>query len=48
MTTQEYYGHHLSQGNGDPFDNNGKDMYGVCNNFRGWIQYRYLIENEIK
>ena len=46
MTTQEYYGHHLSQGNGNPFDNNGKDMYGVCNNFKGWIQYRYLVENE--
>lgn len=21
-------------------------MYGWCNNFRGWIQYRYLIEND--
>jgi len=21
------------------------DIYGWCNNFRGWIQYRYLIEN---
>ena len=20
-------------------------QYGWCNNFRGWIQYRYLIEN---
>ena len=21
------------------------DIYGWCNNFRGWVQYRYLIEN---
>lgn len=23
-----------------------KDNYGWCNNFKGFIQYRYLIENE--
>ena len=22
------------------------NLYGWCNNFRGWIQYRYLIEND--
>ncbi len=23
----------------------GSDIYGWCNNFKGFIQYRYLIEN---
>ena len=46
MSDDEYYGHHLSQGNGNPFDTNGKDIFGVCNNFRGWIQYRHLVEYE--
>ena len=26
---------------------NSPDIYGWCNNFRGFIPYRYLIENEI-
>lgn len=46
MTKQEYIGFHLSQGNNDPFDEKGKDIYGVCNNYRGFIQYRYLVENQ--
>ena len=46
MTKEEYAGFHLSQGNNDPFDERGKDIYGVCNNYRGFIQYRYLIENQ--
>lgn len=46
MTKQEYTGFHLYQGNNDPFDEKGKDIYGVCNNYRGFIQYRYLIENQ--
>lgn len=45
MTKQEYMGFHLSQGNNDPLDEKGKDIYGVCGNYRGFIQYRYLIEN---
>jgi hypothetical protein len=24
-----------------------KKTEGWCNNFRGWIQYRYLIENKV-
>ena len=46
MTKQEYAGFHLSQGNNDPFDAKGEDIYGVCGNYRGFIQYRYLIENQ--
>ena len=32
----------------DAFDKqeNGKLSLGWCNNFRGWIQYRYLVENK--
>ena len=46
MTKEEYAGFHLSQGNNDPFDERGKDIYGICNNYRGFIQYRYLVENQ--
>lgn len=45
MSFNEYYNYHLTQGDGNPFGE-GKDTFGVCNNFRGWIQYRYLIENK--
>ena len=32
----------------DAFDKqeNGKLSLGWCNNFRGWVQYRYLVENK--
>jgi thymidylate synthase ThyX len=45
MTEEEYLGFHLTQGNNDPFDDNGKDIFGICRNFRGFVSYRYLVEN---
>ena len=48
----EYYPYFTSDISSEWFDqpkgehkNNG-NRYGWCNNFRGWIPYRYLIENE--
>ena len=36
--------HEVSYKNGYSSSKGGTD-YGWCNNFRGWIQYRYLVEN---
>lgn len=48
MTDSEYYGHHLVQGNGDPFDENGEEFFGINGNFRGFIQYRKTFKGENK
>lgn len=48
MTDSEYYGHHLVQGNGNPFDENGKEWFGVSGNFKGFIQYRKTFNSENK
>lgn len=42
MTNQEYDDFHKGDLNKDD-----ASQYGWCNNFRGFIQYRYLIENEL-
>lgn len=42
MTSQEYY--RFIKGEGNPEDD--FDGYAWCNNFRGFVQYRYLLENK--
>ena len=42
MNDDEYY--LFSKG----MDGQKSHEHGWCNNFRGWIQYRYLVENNIK
>lgn len=42
MTNQEYDDFHKGDLNKD-----NASQYGWCNNFKGFIQYRYLIENEL-
>lgn len=51
MNNEEYFSFIKSNGEGIKITLNGKDIYsqksfGWCNNFRGFIQYRYLIENK--
>jgi len=46
MTESEYYGHHATQGDGNPFGSNNKEEFGVSGNFRGFIQYRKTFNNE--
>jgi len=46
MTYSEYLGHHLSQGKNDPFDGDVKHYFGVCGNFKGFIQYRKMFKEE--
>lgn len=31
----------------EPLNNDTTIQEGWCNNFRGWISYRYLVENNI-
>jgi hypothetical protein len=47
MTNEEYIENVKGLRNQDKgFDWMSQSSLGWCNNFRGWIQYRYLIENE--
>ena len=50
MSSDEYYSYHSGEladhtSTWEGYHPKGKKSLGWCNNFRGWIQYRYLIEN---
>lgn len=48
MNNSEYHRHHLVQGDGDPFNKEGKEFFGVSGNFKGFIQYRKTFKGENK